>query len=298
MSFLNFIPLIGNAIQGVTDLVGTALTNKANKDIASEANRFNAEQSQLQYNRTVDLWNMQNEYNTPANQIKRLEEAGLSPYLAYSNGSAGGTASSMSAPSAVRAQVPEYKSPVSALANLVPGVISLMSGIEQVKAQQLRNDKQRIENRLLPSLMEAKATQAQYNANLIAGKYGYMDSIWKSEASRKDYEARMLKLKHDILEKYGMNEAQYKNAVLNNRASATSYDSQLAQAKLNFLQNELQDQSLRLGYYNTYGYGGAHDWAKIGLQQVGSALGTILSNLIPWSRGLGRFRSFQPRSAY
>jgi hypothetical protein len=30
-----------------------------------------------QWNRNVSMWKMQNEYNTPSNQMKRLKEAGL-----------------------------------------------------------------------------------------------------------------------------------------------------------------------------------------------------------------------------
>ncbi|UPW40933.1 DNA pilot protein [Sigmofec virus UA08Rod_6079] len=39
------------------------------------------------YDRALDFWNKQNEYNSPKNQIKRLKEAGLSTALMYSNGS-------------------------------------------------------------------------------------------------------------------------------------------------------------------------------------------------------------------
>ena len=46
---------------------------------------------------------MQNEYNTPANQMKRLQDAGLNPNLIYGSGSAntgiaGGVAPSKPAP--------------------------------------------------------------------------------------------------------------------------------------------------------------------------------------------------------
>lgn len=42
----------------------------------------------------LDLWNLMNEYNTPANQMKRFKEAGLNPYLIYSQGSSGNASSS------------------------------------------------------------------------------------------------------------------------------------------------------------------------------------------------------------
>lgn len=46
------------------------------------------------------MWNAQNAYNTPAEQMKRLKDAGLNPMLVYGHGSVvGNTAGSMSAAS-------------------------------------------------------------------------------------------------------------------------------------------------------------------------------------------------------
>ena len=46
---------------------------------------------QNEYNR--QMWEMQNEYNTPANQMKRYLEAGLNPNLIYSQGNPGNASS-------------------------------------------------------------------------------------------------------------------------------------------------------------------------------------------------------------
>lgn len=46
---------------------------------------------QNEYN--MRMWQMQNEYNTPANQMKRYLEAGLNPNLIYSQGNAGNASS-------------------------------------------------------------------------------------------------------------------------------------------------------------------------------------------------------------
>ena len=35
---------------------------------------------------SLEAWNMQNEYNTPANQVQRMLDAGLNPNLFYSQG--------------------------------------------------------------------------------------------------------------------------------------------------------------------------------------------------------------------
>ena len=38
---------------------------------------------------SLEAWNMQNEYNTPANQVQRMLDAGLNPNLFYSQGNVG-----------------------------------------------------------------------------------------------------------------------------------------------------------------------------------------------------------------
>lgn len=45
--------------------------------------KFAREQATTAYNRQVALWQMENEYNSPANQMQRFIDAGLNPNLAY-----------------------------------------------------------------------------------------------------------------------------------------------------------------------------------------------------------------------
>lgn len=70
-------------------------TNQANMQIAKEANEANYKLWQEQNQANIDMWNMENDYNSAINQRKRLEDAGLNPYLMMSGGSAG-TAGSIS----------------------------------------------------------------------------------------------------------------------------------------------------------------------------------------------------------
>lgn len=56
-------------------------------------NQWNSEQARLANQWAIDTWNMQNEYNTPANQIARLRASGLNPNLFYSQGNVGNASS-------------------------------------------------------------------------------------------------------------------------------------------------------------------------------------------------------------
>lgn len=74
--------IAGAAIGG---LVGGPLGMAAGAQIGStyDNNKANKIASSREYAYTLDMWNRTNEYNTPANQMKRYEEAGLNPNLIY-----------------------------------------------------------------------------------------------------------------------------------------------------------------------------------------------------------------------
>lgn len=89
---------LGWAKLGVSALSGISNLLSGNKSIdkqikaQNEENQKNREynlmlaQQQNQWNQ--EQWERENEYNTPVNQLKRMQEAGLNPDLAYGNGAA------------------------------------------------------------------------------------------------------------------------------------------------------------------------------------------------------------------
>lgn len=95
---------LGWANLGVSALSGIANFLGGNKNIdkqikaQQEENRKNREynlmlaQQQNQWNQ--EQWERENEFNTPANQIKRMKEAQLSPDMVYGNGAAQSIAAS------------------------------------------------------------------------------------------------------------------------------------------------------------------------------------------------------------
>lgn len=58
------------------------------------------------YSREIDLWRMNNEYNTPAAQVQRLKDAGLNPALIYGTGASVATGNSKGAAHAPQASAP------------------------------------------------------------------------------------------------------------------------------------------------------------------------------------------------
>lgn len=72
------------------NIIATDMTNKANKQLAEYA-----------YQKDLEMWNKQNEYNNPLNQMARLKAAGLNPHLVYGNGAVGNTTGG----------IPQYNAP-------------------------------------------------------------------------------------------------------------------------------------------------------------------------------------------
>lgn len=81
------------AITGAIDSIGNIFSqnsaNKTNMKIAREANAL----QERMFNRNItnqwDMWNANNQYNSASSQRKRLEDAGLNPYLMMNTGNAG-----------------------------------------------------------------------------------------------------------------------------------------------------------------------------------------------------------------
>ena len=94
-------PLIsGSIISSGSNFLGGLFSNRQNRKLMQMNNEFNAREaaknrefqtseriSQNEWN--LEQWNRENEYNSASAQRKRLEEAGLNPYLMMSGGSAG-----------------------------------------------------------------------------------------------------------------------------------------------------------------------------------------------------------------
>lgn len=67
--------------------------NSFNASEAAKNRRWQEQMYEQQYRDNVNLWKMQQDYNTPENQVARLKQAGINPYLALGNISTGSASS-------------------------------------------------------------------------------------------------------------------------------------------------------------------------------------------------------------
>ncbi|WP_308549304.1 hypothetical protein [uncultured Parabacteroides sp.] len=93
---------IGAAIIGglgsiVNSAIGASSQRRANiqnMELAKYQNNWQAVENEKAYARSLEMWNMQNAYNSPTAQMSRLRQAGLNPNLVYGSGVTGNSAGS------------------------------------------------------------------------------------------------------------------------------------------------------------------------------------------------------------
>lgn len=95
--FLGLLSAVGDVAGGLIAKKASDNAAKASLQATRETNAANLKLSQYQNEWNVAQWNRQNAYNTPAQQRKRYEEAGINPYFALGNMSSGNAESLMSA---------------------------------------------------------------------------------------------------------------------------------------------------------------------------------------------------------
>lgn len=96
------MPLPALAIGGIAAGVGSLLSGMFGMHSQSSANIANMELAKYAYEKDLEMWNRNNEYNNPAQQMERLRAAGLNPNLVYGNGSVVGNTSG---------ETPKFKAP-------------------------------------------------------------------------------------------------------------------------------------------------------------------------------------------
>lgn len=164
-------PLIGSAfVSGISGLLGSGISggmskraakayNKGQKEIAQMNNEWNAQQAAInrewqtserndQNQWTLEQWNRENEYNSPAAQRARLEEAGYNPYMNGLDGNSAGVGVTSSGVSGVGNptaqmpnQVPEtFQMDFNSIGDAINSYYSNQLLANQAKGQGITND--------------------------------------------------------------------------------------------------------------------------------------------------------------
>lgn len=79
---------------GLFDMAGSIINTGVQAGQNKKQRRWATAEAEKEWQRSLMMYNMQNEYNTPKNQMSRYQEAGLNPHLIYGQGTPGNTSTS------------------------------------------------------------------------------------------------------------------------------------------------------------------------------------------------------------
>lgn len=182
--------VLGGIVAGVGSLLGgfgsSAMnnkavqdTNKANMEIAKYQAQWQQQENEKAYQRSLKMWNLQNEYNSPTQQMARIRAAGLNPNLVYGNGVTGNSAGS----------TPQYE-PAKFNAPTMQAYRGWNLGISDATSQYLayRTAKAQVDNMEAQNslIRQQAATEATRQANLAAS------------TSRSEFDLNMAKELKDV----------------------------------------------------------------------------------------------------
>lgn len=108
---LNAVGLGLGAVSGIGNILGSARSNSQNMKINRMNNEFNAREAEKARQFQSEMWNKTNDWNSPKNVRKRLEEAGYNPYLGLDSSNVG-TAQSVGSSSSASAASPIQNNPI------------------------------------------------------------------------------------------------------------------------------------------------------------------------------------------
>lgn len=182
--------ILGGIVAGVGSLLGgvgsSAMnnkavqdTNKANMEISKYQAQWQQQENEKSYQRSLKMWNLQNEYNSPTQQMARIRAAGLNPNLVYGNGVTGNSAGS----------TPQYE-PAKFNAPTMQAYRGWNLGISDATSQYLayRTVKAQVDNMEAQNslIRQQTATEATRQANLAAS------------TSRSEFDLNMAKELKDV----------------------------------------------------------------------------------------------------
>lgn len=201
--------LISSAGVGTSNIANILLNSHNNKQNAKQWKEYANLQRELQSSQNawnLAQWNRQNEYNSPANQMNLLRQAGLNPNLVYGQLSGASAGSLESAGADISAPTPNNAAQVSGFGDLGVQIGNQMmqkelndANIEKINAetesQRISNTKAQFElskqeetyknqqdNVIsLTKLNNSKSDEIQKNLGLIEANIRYMDAKEKSQ---------------------------------------------------------------------------------------------------------------------
>lgn len=187
--------IIGSLIGGAFQKSAQRAANRTNLAIARETNSQNYQIFREQNEFNKEQFNNYLQYNTPAAQRARYEDAGINPYMALGNMQNGNAQSALTSANSAPMQATQVQ-PENGMANGIQSALlnaaTIMSAVSDARLKSAAADKQNLEN---GKFAENFAMQMAEMRSKIGLNDSYRDKA-KSEKSIYDFD---FKFKNDTL---------------------------------------------------------------------------------------------------
>jgi len=150
------IPLVGQVFNAFSQGAQNRKTREWNEQMYDKQKRDN-----------LEFWGMQNSYNSPEQQMQRMQKAGLNPALMYGNGTAS-AGNSTSAPDTPNAMPYRPDAPTLNLPQVVDSYYNM-----QTQVQRLSNEKQMGNNLAADALIKTEDAKSKAMLNDYMASKGY-----------------------------------------------------------------------------------------------------------------------------
>lgn len=183
----------GSMLSGLFGAAGSAKAAKYQLQAARETNRMNYLIAQENNAFNQRMWEKQNAYNSPAEQRRRLEQAGLNPNLMMNGGSAGTAETAPTADTSGVQQVPDIGSTIasgyqqfgSSLSNAASQIAGMVynNGLQQANVNKAQAEAQsasqdarykELQNQFAASQFLADLREKQYRGLIAKSDYEYL----------------------------------------------------------------------------------------------------------------------------
>lgn len=158
---MNWAAIGEGAIGAGIGMLGSAISQRQNY-------KYSKKLMELQYQQNLDLWNKQNEYNSPTAQMRRLQAAGLNPNLVYGSSVSGNSSNNTSTSLG-------SVSPVDYSDSMFKGV----SAVTNMKLARSTVRRQETQNQLDLALAANKALDTQYLRETLGSRVSYQNGLTK-----------------------------------------------------------------------------------------------------------------------
>lgn len=178
---------------------------------AKDIKNHNKHVADRQNQQAMQAWQMQNEYNTPANQIQRLIDAGLNPNLAYSNVDTG---NAKSAPDITN--VGDQGAMLEGIIGHAFNAVQLFSSLQSAKAQQVA---------MLEQAQHQKdVLQFQKDQAAINNAFREAEILARSGATQKEEERWKKEFDERVRHNHAMENKNLESLLTNLLSSFIGYD--------------------------------------------------------------------------